>query len=147
MPDNPLNAHSALKQDLVAMQPVHCTEVKAGDFIARTYGGSILTGEVELMDHQTARLVGGATIYLSGNEVQVYILERPKPQLPTEPGSRIVAWELSGDRHPKGVVLTRDGTNRWPWDGFNCSYSDDQIKEWAPLPADHFDELRKDAVK
>lgn len=120
-----------------------------GDHVAVTHDGLIKVFTIKDVTNGWAEAANSpAGVSLNSAYGEWRLLLRPKKPLPTEPGSRIVAWTGSRFNEERGLVLRRDGSTYKPWGAENGEvYDDDEITEWAPLPDDHFNELRKESHK
>lgn len=148
MPINPQTLHSDLLEKFEDMEPISYMELKPGDTVARANGDTIAMFTFMSRIGDKATTADGGELYLTGRGVQTYLLNRPKPPLPTEEGARIVVWEIGHEAFPTGIVLTRTcDYKESPWESLEEYHADSDISEWALLPDDFFDELRKDAIK
>ena len=135
---------------------VKVNDIKKGDLVARVRPGHATIIEVD----KNLPTVGGSFLAnFAGDTTSVNfddelrLLNRAMPKLPSS-GS-IAVWELAEGAHgdarkiPEGAILTHDGTEDddcWGGTGDNW-YCAEQILEWAPLPGDFFDNLRKESIK
>lgn len=115
-------------------------EVRKGDLIrVHTKSGGTST-TVEGVAHYRGSSGGwstedwGALIYNDKDDQRIYLLERPAPQLPTEPGSVIIATKVRG-AVGEWVALYDAGGNYWTTQGVAGGatvHVADQITEWRP---------------
>jgi len=143
--------YNTLINDVSVLGPISYLELRKGDLVARIDKGitTIFTYESRFGDR--ADVKGGGQLFLAGTDIKLYLIDRPKPPLPTLEGAEIVAWKIGDKEFNHGVRLVHDGTEEWdsPWyaDDDNCYYQADRITEWAVIPDDFYNTLRKDAVK
>lgn len=146
---NPQNALQTLQSDLKNMTPISYMAAKPGDTLARAMGDVVTLFVYATRVGDKATTAEGGELYMAGNGAKLYLIDRPKPPLPAEAGDRIVAWRLGTLDEPRGFVLEHDGSKDYDcWSDMDGGYwGRDDIQEWAPLPDNFFDELRKGANK
>lgn len=146
---NPRNILQTLQSDLKKKTTISYLNVKPGDTLARVADGTVALFTLASRIGDKASTVEGGSLFLSGNNVKLYLIDRPKPPLPAEAGARIVAWRVGELDDPQGIILEHDGSKDYDcWSDMDGGYwGRDDIHEWAPLPDNFFDELRKGANK
>lgn len=145
---NPQNILQILQSDLKKKTTISYLNVKPGDTLARVSDGTISLFTLASRIGDKASTAEGGNLFLAGNNVKLYLIDRPKAPLPTEPGRQIVVWATKGGMWGNGVVLTLTSGARPAWGNGQDTWLDpEEIKEWAPLPDDCFNELRKGSNK
>ena len=132
--------YNTLINDITVLGPISYLDLKKGDLVARIDKGVTAMFTFESRAGDRASVKGGGQLFLTGNGVKLYLVDRPKPPLPTGEGARIVAWKISGKEYPEGLVLVHDGDEdrNYPWDGPLDCHSGDDIEVWSVLPEDAF---------
>lgn len=83
-------------------------DVRDGDTILSQY----MTGSGYQYDEFTIADKGN---YAKAADIY-YLIERPKPQMPQEPGTLIIAKKVRGEEFPEGIVLRRNNAVSSKWD-------------------------------
>lgn len=145
---NPRNVLQTLRSDLKSMTTISYLNVKPGDTLARVSDGTVALFTLASRIGDRASTVEGGHLFLAGNNVKLYLIDRPKVPLPTEKGAQIVVWRVDDEEFPQGELAYHDGQYISPWCATNGKeYEPEEIEEWAPLPDGFFNELRKGSHK
>jgi hypothetical protein len=91
--------------------PIKLTDIQAGDTIRVEWEYDDLqltrTATVHTFRHGDWRTTGGQLVTVTGRDQCMYLIDRPKPKLPTEAGSLVFARIIEGTQDT--LALRADG--------------------------------------
>ena len=119
--------------------PISFEDVRIGEVIARQRVDSWIVGTVSEVETSSMGTYDGWILARTG-DTDLRLIERPKPPLPTEPGSRINNVVLGdGGRFPYAIhTFAPEGSGtRYEWVGFTFfgstqDFDSNDIASWEP---------------
>ena len=118
--------------------PISFVDIRIGDVIARQRDDSWIVGTVSEVETSSMGTYDGWILARTG-DTDLRLIERPKPPLPTEPGSRINNVVSQGGAEFVFAIRTfaSDYRTEYEWMGFNgdggTSFFDtSHIASWEP---------------
>ena len=123
-----------------AGHPIAWEDVRVGDTIERRWTSKGVTyserGTVAKIDGAYLNAAEGGAVASHYGGKSLFLIDRPKPELPIETGSVILASEVRGERFDPPVAMVADSDGDWHRLGWaridsRIWYKSEHITEWT----------------